>query len=186
MQPLFVIAIDHKSVVTAPSHVVQGGAGFNNLHPPRRSLDIANSRSPRKWFIDFHVVEFLVQPTQDILVHQPISHPQGVCFAGDRTPSTPFRSGRCGKGCTWQGLLSLHLLPWYRGHRRRRKRGPPPNHMTRPLFSSLSYPLERPKEGSKRGPIPRHGTWLGLGGWRSRPPQRPRLGTTFEIVTCRC
>ena len=76
MQPLFVIAIDHKNVETAPNHVVQCGATFNTLHPRGNSLDISNSKSPRTSFIHFHMVELLVQPTQDILVRQPISYPQ--------------------------------------------------------------------------------------------------------------
>ena len=45
VQPFFVITINHKSVVTAPSYVVQ--CGFNNLHPPGHSLDICNRKSPR-------------------------------------------------------------------------------------------------------------------------------------------
>ena len=37
--------------------------------------------------------------------------PKG-CFAQDGSSSTPFGSGRVDRGCTWQGLLSLHLLLW--------------------------------------------------------------------------
>ena len=68
------------------------------MHPPRHSLDISNRKRPCTWFIDFHVVQLLVQPTQDILVRQPISHPQRVCFASDGTSSTPLRSGSATRG----------------------------------------------------------------------------------------
>ena len=112
MQPFFVTANNHKSVVTAPSHAIRCGAKFKYLHPPRYSLDISNCMSPRMWFIHFHVVELLVRPTQDILVSQPISHP--VVSLGTRTSSTPCGSGRVEIGHTRQGLLSLHLLLWHR------------------------------------------------------------------------
>ena len=115
VQPLIAIAINHKSVATAPSHVAECGAKFNHLHPPGHSLDISNRKSPHTWFTNFHVVELLVQPKQDILVRQPISHPQRSCFVRDGTFCTPFRSGRVGRGRTWQGLLSLYLLRWHRG-----------------------------------------------------------------------
>ena len=87
MQPLFIIiiAIDDGNKPCFPL-----GARFNNLHPPGHSLHISNNKSTHTWFIDLNVVEVLVQPTQDILVSQPISNPQRVCFARDGTPSTPF------------------------------------------------------------------------------------------------
>ena len=62
---------------------------------------------PRPRIVTITPQQLLVQPTQGILVRQPISHPQQVCFARDGTLSTPFRSGRCNRGRTWQGLLSL-------------------------------------------------------------------------------
>ena len=89
------------------------GARFNHLHPPGHSLDICNHKSPHTWFIDFQMVELLVQPTQDTLVRQPISHPQRGCFARDGSSNTLFRSGRVNRGCTWQGLLSVHLQVVY-------------------------------------------------------------------------
>ena len=70
MQPLFVLAIDYKRVVAAPSHALQCGARFNNVHPPVHSLDINNGESLGTWFIDFHVLELLVQPTQGIRVRR--------------------------------------------------------------------------------------------------------------------
>ena len=87
------------------------------------------TEGPCTWFIDFHVAELLVQPTQDILVRQPISHPQRGCFARDGSSSTPFGSGRVAQGCTWQGFLSLHLLLWHGGGRQ----------LARPSFPSPSF-----------------------------------------------
>ena len=91
------------------------------MHPPGHSLHVSSCKIPHTWFIYYHVVELLVQPTQDIVVCQPISHPRRVCFVRDGTSSTPFRSWRCDKGRTWRSLLSLRLLPWHRGHNRRCK-----------------------------------------------------------------
>ena len=79
--------------------------------PPHPGPRIVTSTFQQLW----------VQPTEGMVVRQAVSHLQQVCFARDGTPSTPFRSGRRDRGRTWQGLLSVHLLPWQRGHRRRRK-----------------------------------------------------------------
>ena len=134
VQPFLVIGINHKNVASAPSHVVQSYAGFNSLHAPGHSVDIWNRQSPGTWFIDFIVADLLVQPTHDILVHQPISHPQRGYLARDGASRTPFGNGRVDRGCTWQGLLSLRL------------RG---GHLARPSFPSPS--------GGGGG-----GTWQGL------------------------
>ena len=101
MQQFYVIAIDHNSVVTADNPAVYSEARLNDLHPPETSLDISNPRSPRMLFIDFHVVEILVQPTQDIVVRQPISQPPRVHFPRDGTLRRLLEAGGVDRGRTW-------------------------------------------------------------------------------------
>ena len=87
------------------SHTVGQRHVSPHPHPPSH---------PRPRIVTSTPQRLLVQPTQGILVRQPISCLQQVCFTRDSTPST-------NRGHTWQCLLSLHLFLWHRGHRRRSK-----------------------------------------------------------------
>ena len=81
--PYSLITTGQDGVAAAPSHVIQCGVTFNILHPLGQLLNITQSKSPLKLFIDFHAEELLIQPTPNILVRQPMSLNQRGRVTGD-------------------------------------------------------------------------------------------------------
>ena len=77
-----------------------------NVHAPFKRPFIPRSRRA-------HGRAFALTSTRYSCQSTNLPPPKGLFRDG--SPSTPFGSGRINRGCTWQGLLSLHLLLWLEG-----------------------------------------------------------------------
>ena len=93
--------VEHQGSISAgyALSMVNANRSMRIIQRPCDDLEpVTELPCPCTWFM-FHVVDLLVQPTQGILVRQPIFLHQRVRFARDGTPSMPARSGRCNRGC---------------------------------------------------------------------------------------
>ena len=81
MQALSMIAIDHKSVAAAPSHMIitsckldilKRRAGLDIRHSPSQPPNAQDGHGPCMWLINLHVPTLLIQKGHNVLVRQPI------------------------------------------------------------------------------------------------------------------